>query len=424
MAKPNKLSWHRSNRWCFTKTVGAKRQFFYADPSFSKSKDGERKARLWMEGLVAQLDDSAKQGEDWSLNDLRRAYLSWCKRRLANGDTKQHTYDGHRKHLGLICRTPRGQETYGAISARELTTKMVGQIIGSWRDPGEDEEGIPLRGKGPTTIRNRIGSLQAMLNWAASPRDDRSIEKLIAFNPIRGYELPKAEYQGDRYAPAEEVEAFLAWVDKRAAECEGAAARFERLTAKLVHLIADTGARPGEICALEWRHFDPIQRTIVYPPREHKTGGKTKRPRIVVLGPDSVAMLLEIKADVDKHPTHVFTHATRRRGSSKGERTLGDPWNSNALSRKIKELRRGAIADKVPLTDEGVRRMHLYRLRHTHITAAMQDPEKPAISDVATMHGTSVKMIENTYLHHQVDHLHGVLERMQGNKPKPPLPSS
>lgn len=426
MARPNKLSWHPTKRWCFTKTVAGERKFFYADPAFSQSKEGERKARAWMDAMLGQLAVSAQQGDDWTLNDLRNVYLAWCRKRVADKSGKQHTFDGHRKHLSLICRAPWGDETYGAIRARELTTKMVGRLVESWKNPGEDEDGNPRRGKGATTIRNRLGSLQAMLNWAANPRDDRPIEKLIQANPIRGYELPKAEYQGDRYAPAEEVEAFLAWVDKRAAAAKGAAARFEVLTAKLVRLIAQTGARPGEICALEWRHFDAAKRVIIYPPSEHKTGGKTKRPRTVVLEESTTAILEGIRAEPVRHPDFVFTHATRRFGSTEDERKLGDPWNSNALSRKIKELRRAAIRDGVAITDDGIKRMHLYRLRHTHITEAIQDPQKPSIVDVAKMHGTSVKMIEDTYLHTQVDHLHEVLAGMRGNKAKPgepPLPS-
>jgi hypothetical protein len=86
-----------------------------------------------------------------------------------------------------------------------------------WKTLSVDARGKERPAKGATTIRNRIGSLQAMLNWASRPRDDRPIEKLIPANPIAGYELPMVEYQGDRYAPAEEIQAFLEWLETRAA---------------------------------------------------------------------------------------------------------------------------------------------------------------------------------------------------------------
>jgi integrase len=404
MGRENKVTWHKSKRWCFTKTVGGARRFFYADPNLADTRDGKRKAEAWMAELIRSLEGRTVTAGDWTLDDLRLAYLTWCKRRVAEKAAKPHTFDGHRKHLNLICATPRAGKTCGHVLAREMTPRVADELCRSWREAG----------RGATTIRNRIGSLQAMLNWASKPRSDRPMEKLIESNPIAGFELPKAEYRGDRYAPASEVEAFLGWVEARAEKAKGPHARFERLTARLIRVVAETGARPGELCALEWRHYDPERRAITFPPEEHKTGGKTKKPRHVLLTAEVAGILDAIRADADRHPSFVFTHSVRRLGSGEEERLRGSPWNSNALSRKIKELRRQAISAGIKLEDKGIRRMHLYRLRHTHITADMQSPEKPSIVDVAAMHGTSVKMIETTYLHSQLDHLHGVLDRLRG----------
>ena len=252
-----------------------------------------------------------------------------------------------------------------------------------------------------------------MLNWAARPRDDRAIERLIPVNPIAGYELPKADYQGDRYAPAEEVNAFLGWIDRRAAALTGKLARFERLTVHLIRFVAETGCRPGEACTLRWEHFDPAQRAAILPLREHKTGRKTGRPRLILLSPALVALLEEIRADPERHPTHVFTHGCGHLATQTEERRRqGDPWNSNALSRKVKELRREAIKAGILREDSGLKRLHLYRLRHTRITNAL---EKGAnIVDVAALSGNSVKVIESTYLHHQIDHLRDVADRLAG----------
>lgn len=421
MPRPNKVAWHETGRWFFTKVIGGKRRFFYASPEIPNTKEGERRAKAWMEQEVAKNEERLIDGEAWMLGDLRLTYLTWCKQRVAEKVAKQHTFDGHRKHLNLICAMKRGSKTYGQMFVRDLTTKVVGELVGRWKAPTKDADGRDKPGLGATTIRNRIGSLQAMLNWAAQPRHDRTRERLIAENPIRGYELPSIEYQGDRYAPATEVASFLEWVDVRASEATGASARFERLTAKLIRLVAETGARPGEICAFEWRHYDAESWLIQFPPEEHKTGGKTKKPRLILLTAELAAMMEEIRADPSKHPTHVFTHAVRRLGSTEQERKHGDPWNSNALSRRVKELRRAARAAGIPLEDQGVKRMHLYRLRHSHITNDMQSPNRPSIVDVATLHGTSVKMIEGVYLHPQIEHLRGVMNRLRdASKPKEP----
>jgi integrase len=242
------------------------------------------------------------------------------------------------------------------------------------------------------------------------------LEGKASAHTAAGLELPRAEYQGDRYAPADEVEGFLAWVEARARAVAGKLARFHLLTAYLVRFVAETGCRPGEACALEWRHCDLPRRLVVFPAPEHKTGRKTKRPRTLALSPGLVALLESLRADPERHPTHVFTHAWGPRAGVRTEEELrqGCPWNSNALSRRIKELRREAIAAGVLAADSGVRRMHLYRLRHTRITNDLQ--AGMLATDAAALHGNSVKVIESTYLHHQADHLLDAADRARGGK--------
>jgi integrase len=416
MARACRVSWHKTGRWRFTRTgPDGKRKEYYASPEIPQTEVGRRKATEWMEAKLRELSDRVVTGDDFTLEDLRLAYLTWVKRRVAADEAAQHTLDGHRKQLNLICATPRGGTTYGHLLARELTTKVAAELVRRWTQEG----------RGPTTIRNRIGSLQAMLNWASRPRADRSIERLIPANPIAGFELPRAGYQGDRYAPAAEVEAFLAWLDQQAAarvaeKRKGVSpkhARFARLTAQLVRFVAETGCRPGEACRLEWRHVDLAGRMVVFPPKEHKTGRKTKRPRTLAISTSLKAMLESVKAEEGRHPTFVFTHPCGPRSGAErteAELTAGEPWNSNALSRRIKELRRAAIAAGVLSEDTGLKRMHLYRLRHTRITDDLQGGM--AATNAAALNGNSVKMIESVYLHAQPDHLLDVADRVRGGK--------
>lgn len=226
MARANKVAWHKTDRWYFSKTIEGRKKTFYASPEYPNTPSGRRKATDWMNDVLKSLEDRIVTEGDYSLNDLRLMYLTWVKRRVADGTAKAHTLNGHRKQLNLICRAPRGKGTHGELLAREVTTKIVAELARTWKTAG----------LGATTIRNRVGSLQAVFNWAAKPRDDRSIERLIPVNPIAGYELPKAEYQGDRYAPAEEVEAFLTWLDARAASAEGAFGGGDPPSQSCVHL--------------------------------------------------------------------------------------------------------------------------------------------------------------------------------------------
>ncbi len=282
----------------------------------------------------------------------------------------------------------------------------MGELVAAWESSG----------LGDTTIRNRLGSLQAMLNWAARPRDDRPIERLIAANPVAGFEMPRATYPGERYAPKEEVEAFLGWLDDRAAKATGKLARFERVLAVLVRLAADAGCRPGELCVLRWEYYDEARRAFILPPKKHKTGRKTGRRRVILASAATAARLAALRAEPGAHPEWVFTHACAAHVARTPEqRAVGDPWNSNALSRRIKELRREAIAAGVLSEDAGLGRMHLYRLRHTKITDLLQDGAN--IVDVAALSGNSIKVIESTYLHHSLDRLREVADRPGGDKP-------
>jgi integrase len=57
--------------------------------------------------------------------------------------------------------------------------------------------------------------------------------------------------------------------------------RLRPAVADAIRVIAMTGARRGEITGLRWKHLKGGQ--IVLPPRAHKTGHKTKKPRTISL---------------------------------------------------------------------------------------------------------------------------------------------
>jgi integrase len=394
-----------SPRWRFSKVgLDGKRRYYYADPEWPRTEAGRKKATAWMLGVLDSLEGRSVTAGHWTIDNLRLAYMTWVERKAESGELSRHTFDGHRKQLKILCREPLHGRPFGELAVDDLNAAKLQALAEAWKK----------QGRGATTIRNRLGSLQAMLNWAAQPRGDRAVEKLIPVNPVAGWEMPRAEYQGDRYAPAAEVDAFLAWLGKRAEGLPGKMGRFERLMVQLVRIAAATGCRPGELCALRWRHIHFDQRAIIMPPAEHKTGRKTQKPRLVPLSPEVAALLEGLQADPERHPEFVFTHHAHWRGRkpTADEQRYGVPWNSNALSRRFKELRREAIDAKViPDVDEGLQRLHLYRLRHTKITNDLQAGAR--VADVAAKSGNSIAVIESTYLHPQVSHLVDVEDRLR-----------
>jgi integrase len=57
--------------------------------------------------------------------------------------------------------------------------------------------------------------------------------------------------------------------------------RIRQPAADAIRLIALTGCRRGEAAGLRWRHVE--RGRIVFPPREHKSGRRTGKPRIIGL---------------------------------------------------------------------------------------------------------------------------------------------
>jgi integrase len=397
MARP---FWHKSGRYAvMVRTADGKRKMAYNN-ELTKKQFSE--AVRWAESQATAASGRLKIEGEPTLTELRLLYLTWVKRRVTSGEASQHTLDGHRKQLGLVCRSDiLGNRTIGDLPAKELTPRVLERLI-AWWERGEI---------GQTTIRNRCASLMAMLNWAASKRHDREIEQLIESNPIEGFELPKATYQGDRYAPAVEVEAFLKFVDEQAAKATGKVARFERLTALLIRVVAETGCRPGEMCVAEWSHYSAEHRAIILPPHLHKTGRKSKRNRLIMFSPETAKLIEWEMAQPDRHPTHIFCHRIGSRAKERDESPHGIPWNSNSLCKRIRALRRDAIAAGVLKEDTGIGRLHLYRLRHTKITNAINAGGIPA--DVARLSGNSMKTIEDHYLSHRPERLREVSDRLR-----------
>lgn len=405
MAKRRKPTWHQTGRWCFTITLpGGKRQTIY-DKTGIRSTDKAR-AREWMETTLEALEERKVTGGNFTVSDLRLAYLTWADGQVTAGLMAAVTFDGHRKQLKHVVRAEVGGNPFGLKVARDLRAADVDAMSRTWD------------ALSPTTVRNRLASLQTVLNWSAQPRSDRALERLLESNPVAKMEMPKAVTAEGRYAPSTEVKSFLDFVDEWAAKSKGVEARFDRMTALLIRIAAETGCRPGEMCVTAWEHFRPEKRVIVLPPNKHKTGRKTGRSRVITLSPELTERIEALRSDPERHPERIFTHKSHSLAKkfTAAERRAGAPWNSSSLSRRVKVLRDMAVKAGVLEHATGVERMHLYKLRHTWITNAVQGGE--SISDVAGLVGNSARMTETVYLHHQIGHMTDVADRIASRKPQ------
>lgn len=96
-----------------------------------------------------------------------------------------------------------------------------------------------------------------------------------------------------------------------------------------------TGSRPAEACRLKWTDFDAdMSKAVLY---DHKTWGKTGRPRVIYIS-DQAREILDRQC---KHATFVFLNKLKR------------PYNTTAL--------------RMTLRQHGIT---TYQLRHSFITEA------------------------------------------------------
>ena len=126
--------------------------------------------------------------------------------------------------------------------------------------------------------------LRAAFAWAAA-------ERLIELNPTDGIDFGR-DGERDAVLDADGYGRLFATLARLEAEH-----RLRPAVADAVRVIALTGARRGEIASLRWEHIADRGR-IVLPAREHKTGGKTGKPRVIAL-PAAAQMIIARQAEGD-----------------------------------------------------------------------------------------------------------------------------
>ena len=118
-------------------------------------------------------------------------------------------------------------------------------------------------------------SLSSAEEWKQRPRNSNPCLDIIRFE----------EDERTRALTEAEAAAFAVWLDRNEEKHSLAVAQ--------LRFLLMTGARLGEAQKLEWEWVDLDGGVISIPKTQHKTGKKTKKNRLVGLGPHSVALLKE-----------------------------------------------------------------------------------------------------------------------------------
>ena len=309
----------------------------------------ERMAHEWLEALQEAERRQERAASEPLLKELVAIYLAAQEKRLA-----ARTMQGYRERLESFCLFKGGKDLYGNRLVRDLKPGDLSRFIRAKQADG----------CGPVYINSIILSINACMNWAARPIDDRIPERILKENPFAGVERPKNPAPEKRYAGQVAHQAFFEYAVMRAClrhDLGSLGWRFDRLTIALFRFVQATGCRPSEACRLRWSMIDWKASTAIMTGKStHATGKK----RVIPIPAATLRMLRCIDHFPNRHPECVFTHGQRDGARPpKDGRWSGIPWVVNALDQKFRKWRDEAIAVGQPIANSGPTKLTLYALR-------------------------------------------------------------
>ncbi len=411
------------NRWCAN--IGepgrdGRAREVYAPPAIGARE--EARAWEWLQAELARRRPVAPATEVL-VEQVAEAYLVWCETRVAGGKLADTEYRNKARHLGILA-DALGARPVASLAPDEMTA-FGEQLMDAYS---------------PVYARNVCSTARTALNWAARKVPGRRPEVLIPANPVAGFKAPTVPRSPARFAERREAAAFLShWRTRRDRSQDRG--RYDRLTLLLVRALIRTGARPKELCRLQWADLKwegwrassgHLAAKAVIPPARWKAGAVTGKPRTIYLTPALTHALRRIRERGAPDPTWVFVH-----GSGRGGVGGCSPWASgSALSKTVLRIRRELIARQeavrariergepvtrreaalaaVAVRDQGQDRLVNYRWRHTAISTLLMLGID--VATVAELAGTSPDMIYRHYGHLLDAHLVAAAERLASRR--------
>ena len=203
----------------------------------------------------------------------------------------------------------------GAKIADKLTTEDVlkaKQAIAEGKTAGAVKTGKPRglsKAKGGAgTADKSVLILRAAYAWAIS-------ERLLKENPCQGVRVAPPNQRETIFGGPDDYRRMFEALAKMEVEC-----RMRPAIADAIRMLALTGARRGEITGLLWQHVDLTTGRVIIPPKQHKTGRKTGKPRVISLPAEAQAI---IARQPSGEPTDYVFRPAKGAG---GEIALGKPW--------------------------------------------------------------------------------------------------
>lgn len=169
---------------------------------------------------------------------------------------------------------------------------------------------------GEGTARKAVQLLRAVLAWGQR-------ERHIVSNAAEGVQTGSDGHRDTILEDADGYKRLFGALDTMERE-----KRIRAPVADAIRLIALTGARRGEIAGLRWSHVDLRRGVATLPPKSHKTGRKTGKPRII--GLPATAQALIARQPGGKPGAFVFAPA-----SGNGPIALSAIWRKVRIEAKL-----------------------------------------------------------------------------------------
>lgn len=285
--------------------------------------------------LLDKLHQNIECYRDVELTEDSRMTLSeWLDRWLVEykaGTVRPGTLEGYRRYIEYYIKPQLGDKQISLISQQDIQ-RMYRRLKTEGRIHEHPEMGHQLS---DSMVRHIHTTLHAALKDAVQAH-------VIPRNPTEGTTAPKPNYKPKRILTGEELDAFLAVVER------------DEVWRDFFQTELMTGLRRGEICGLQWSDFDEeggtlkVCRTLHSQRKGEYTVGETKTNqgmRTIIL-PHSVTEILR-RRKADAISQWIFPDPVKPE----------DPVDPNAAYRHMKTL----------LQRAGLPSIRFHDLRHPYV---------------------------------------------------------
>lgn len=201
--------------------------------------------------------------------------------------------------------------------------------------------------------------------------------------------IPRNPFWGVSRRPGEPGRAMEEWEFRRLLR------RTDALFRRVLLFLRLTGCRPGEMSRLEWSHVDTEHGVIVLHQHKTRKTQRQPRPRVIVLHPILIKLLLWLRRHQRAGQPYLFLNSR------------GQAWTRNSLTLRVAKLRKRCAlgAD-----------CRLYGLRHGFATRAVENGVE--LKTLAELLGHTTTRMTEHYVHlaGRTKHLHEAVLRAVGDR--------